>query len=58
MTAQLKVTPSGSACLPGLKALTVAVGVTVLAATGAWAAEHQATLQQDPADALADARGS
>ncbi|RAI01475.1 hypothetical protein DLJ53_08545 [Acuticoccus sediminis] len=32
--------------MPGLKALAVAVGVTALAATGAWAAQHETKPQQ------------
>lgn len=40
MTTHSTSTPSNRARLPGLKSLAVAVGVTALAASGAWAAQQ------------------
>ncbi|WP_111344319.1 hypothetical protein [Acuticoccus sediminis] len=46
MTLHSTSTHSNGLRLPGLKALAVAVGVTALAATGAWAAQHETKPQQ------------
>ena len=46
MTTHSASTPSSGLRLPGLRVLALAVGVTALAATGAWAAQHETKPQQ------------
>lgn len=52
MTTPSASTPSNGLRLPGLKSLAVAVGVTTLTATGAWAAQHAAQTEQGQAQQM------